>query len=348
VAAAGPLLAACGAGEPTGRGSSGGRLPVHSDEVIWADFGGVTREVRKKVFFDPFTKEYGVPVRIADASYPKFITGAKRHTPTYDSIDLEGYQLVSLVDDHDVHRLPERVRRCDLIEPQRLRDYTGGGYAYSYGMTFKKSTFGGNQPTEPADFFDLKRFPGKRSMSKSVSAATAELALMADGVPPDKLYPLDLKRAYAKYDEIKDHILFYEQYAQGSQFLTQGAASILLTANGRAFELQQKGVDVVFQWNRAVLFPWAAAPVPKGAPHPDAMYALLDFMDRPDRQAAFAKALRYGPTVRKALDLVAPKVLDELPNSPEHAKIAATVDLVALGRQSDAYDHAFQDFVAGV
>ena len=54
-----------------------------------------------------------------------------------------------------------------------------------------------------ADFFDLKRVPGKRMIRKD-SQAMLEMALIADGVPLDKLYPLDVDRAIAKFATIKD------------------------------------------------------------------------------------------------------------------------------------------------
>ena len=42
--------------------------------------------------------------------------------------------------------------------------------------------------------------------SSHLKSRTIPAALVADGVPKDKLYPLDLDRAFKKLDEIKPHI----------------------------------------------------------------------------------------------------------------------------------------------
>ncbi len=43
-----------------------------------------------------------------------------------------------------------------------------------------------------------------------------EIALMADGVPPDKLYPIDADRAFKKLDTIKKNTIFWETNSQSN------------------------------------------------------------------------------------------------------------------------------------
>ena len=69
-----------------------------------------------------------------------------------------------------------------------------------------------------ADFFDFKKYPGKRLMRKD-SQAMYELALMADGVPKDKLYPLDAPRALKKIMAIKKDLLFWNSGAESQTLL---------------------------------------------------------------------------------------------------------------------------------
>ena len=46
------------------------------------------------------------------------------------------------------------------------------------------------------------------------------IALLADGVPADKLYPIDMDRAFHKLDEIKPHItVWWTTGAQPAQLL---------------------------------------------------------------------------------------------------------------------------------
>src|SRR4029453_3932831 len=49
-------------------------------------------------------------------------------------------------------------------------------------------------PNRWADFFDVKKFPGRRAL-RNHPIATLEAALMADGVAPDKLFPTHVGRA---------------------------------------------------------------------------------------------------------------------------------------------------------
>ncbi len=76
-----------------------------------------------------------------------------------------------------------------------------------------------------ADFFDLKKIPGKRMIRKD-SQAMIEMALIADGVPLDKLYPMDVDRAIAKFATIKDSILTWDTGAQSQSLLRDGEVSM--------------------------------------------------------------------------------------------------------------------------
>jgi putative spermidine/putrescine transport system substrate-binding protein len=319
------------------------KLKTTSKELIWSDYGGVTRDVRQRVYFDPFQKEYGITVRIAEPDLAKFVQGAKDGTPTYDMFDLGAEKHIDLVDKGYLQKLPPEVTRTDAL-PLPYRDYGGGGYSYSYVMVWLADAFKGAQPETWADFFDLRKFPGKRAIGGDVAA---EVALLGDGVPREKLQPLDLDRAYAKWTTIKDSLLYYQKYAEGSQFLSQGAATMLIQSNGRTLDLQAQDPRVRFTYNQSIIRPWSATPVPNGAPHPDAMFALTDFMDQPERQAAFAREIHYGPTNSKAFELLSDEDLKNLPNSPDKVKIGVVTDPRISAQQTVAAQAAYTKFSSG-
>ena len=351
---AGPLLDACGAtvtptASPSQSPSPHGRLPVTSKQLIFADFGGSFHDARRQVYLDPFEREYGVSVIstvINSDLYAKFVEGARTGKPTYDMWDANAQECINLVDQGLVQKLPPAVTRTDAVTPAKYREYCAGGYSYSIGMAFKRDSFGGRQPQTYADFFDTQRFPGKRSTIKG-PMYMAEIALLADGVPADKLFPLDFERAFAKLAQLKGDLLFFPTYDVGLQYLTQGAATIVITSNARAQALLNKGENAVFQFNQALIYNWSGMPVPNGAPHADAMFALLDFMDQPERQAAFSKVYPYGPSNPKAIPLIDDATLKILPNSPEHLRIGVVEDLLSLTRQDDAYRAAANKFFTG-
>jgi len=231
------------------------------------------------------------------------------------------------------------VNRSDMVDPP-YQDYVSGGFAYSFCQAYNAKSLNGRKPETWADFWDVSKFPGKRAWPKFY-LGTAEPPLMADRVAKDKMYPLDLDRAFAKMSELRRNMLFYESYAQAEQMLESGAVELALIPNGRVYDLQQRGAPIEMIWNDAVLLPWEGPVVPKGAPHADAMFALMSVMADPRNQAKMAKATGYAPTVSKAYDFIDDATAENLANSPEHKRNALTVDAAALARQNAAYSAGY-------
>ena len=82
---------------------------------------------------------------------------------------------------------------------------------YSTAIYYNVKTFGDRVPQSCADFFDTKTYPGKRAVrSAALPNPLIECALIADGVKPDDLYPLDIDRAFKKIETISDNLVFWE------------------------------------------------------------------------------------------------------------------------------------------
>ena len=76
-----------------------------------------------------------------------------------------------------------------------------GGMVYSQVMVFSPQLK--PRPATLADFFDTKKFPGRRALSRASAKFNLEMALLADGVAPGDVYktldtPEGLDRAFAK------------------------------------------------------------------------------------------------------------------------------------------------------
>lgn len=337
------LIAACGSEDSSNRMYKGRRLK--SSSLVLADYGGAVRDASKKAMYDPFTKKTGVRIAFADNSAAKLRLMAEKHRTTWDVSVLDGFDLYPLVQAGLIQRLPDWVTRNDLV-PAWARDYATGQNAYSICQGYRPDKIGVNAPSSWADFFDTDKIPGKRAMPSGVPFGVPEMALLADGVSPDRIYPLDFDRAYAKLDELKPHILFGDSYGACQQFLQAGSVSIAMIPNGRFFDLDQKGVETETVWNQALLFAWSATAVPVGAPHSDVAFALNDFMAQPQPQAELAKLIPYGPNNSKALELLPAKVIERLPNSKEHMSEAFEIDQQYLGKVQAEYSKRFSDWVA--
>ena len=348
------LLSAC-AGSTTSSGGGGGgtassgfTLPddldatwpeITSKQVVLAGFGGETYAKRHELVFGPFSELSGATVVDAPWDYGKYLNMVAAASPEWDCIDFDGYSTVALVQSGtSPAKLADWVRRCDLVD-EEYQDYAAGSYAYSVVMGWSSGLEGGT-PETWADFFDTATFPGKRAFPKSIYAGTVEIALMADGVGKDDLYPLDFDRAFAKLDEIKPELVFYDSYAQGQQLLAQGSATMMATANSRMIQLQEQGAGD-FTYNQAVLYPWGAFPITQNSQHADATNAMIDTLSHPTVQAEIARTLYLGPIVSEAFDLLEEDELALQPNAPENRELAAVVDTTVAAEQDPEYVERF-------
>ncbi|MEV6120720.1 ABC transporter substrate-binding protein [Streptomyces sp. NPDC052077] len=329
-----PLLAACGSGSDSGSGGG---------QVVFADYGGVTDEGFKAAYFKDFTKETGIKVVTANADMARYIAMAKAGKSQWDTIDADGFAVVSLADRGLVQKLPPSVPRSDAVTG-KYRDYSAGGYTQSFVLTYRKSAFK-TAPTSWADVWDTKKFPGKRGWP-NYYIATAEAALLADGAREADLYPLDLDRAFGKLDKLKPAMTIYDSYAAVTQGLQAGSVDMALLPNGRAAVLAKEDPDIALMWEQNIFYPWSGLTIPKGAPNTEETAKLLALMQDPKRQAAFAEKTYYGPTMKAAYDLIDPEVAAELPGTPEHEALAVTVDTVALAAQTDEYIKRYSAWVA--
>ncbi len=64
---------------------------------------------------------------------------------------------------------------------------------------------------------------------------------MADGVAPDKLYPLDVDRGFKKLDSIKAQTIFWSTNSQAQQLFVDGEVNLGLILNGRAYDARRRG-----------------------------------------------------------------------------------------------------------
>jgi putative spermidine/putrescine transport system substrate-binding protein len=312
----GPVLAACGAS------SSSSSKEVAS--LTFTSWGGTTQDAQRSAWTDGFAKANKVTVTQAgptDYGRIKAMVDAKH--VEWDVVDVEGDFArraggEGLLEPIDY----STVAKADLF-PEFVSKYGVGDFAYSFVIAYDPKKNGGRHPTNWAEFFDTKAFPGKRSFYKYPYSGIFEAALLADGVPKDKLYPLDFDRAFKKLDTIKDDIVWWETGAQSQQYMTDGSVDYISAWNGRIYDLMQKGVSVAIEWNENL----QAADYlvsPKGSPK-EAM-ALIAYATTPEPQARFAELTAYAPVNRKALDLVKADMRKNLSTAPENRSKGIVID----------------------
>lgn len=166
----------------------------------------------------------------------------------------------------------------------------------------------GKKPQRLADLFDVKRFPGKRAFPQG-PRYLLELALLADGVAPAGVYgalatPEGIERAIRKLTPIRDSIVWWSRPEEPFELMRAGKAQMGIAFNGRAFlESMTGGRAYRTIWDGQIyaLDVWTVA---ASARAPELARKFVAEVSRPDRMAAFARLLPYGPARQSALLLV--------------------------------------------
>lgn len=217
--------------------------------------------------------------------------------------------------------------------PGTAQEYCVGGDVFSTVLAWNTKTFGDKGPQSWADFWDVKKFPGKRSYRNSV-AGSLEPALMADGVPADKVYetlsaPGGIERAIKKIKELKPHIaVWWSSGAQHAQLMKDGEVDMINGWNGRFDVIAKDGAKVAYTFNQGLL-DYDCYAIAKGAPNKDRAMKFLAEISKPQYQAEFTKYITYGPTNKKAYELgtIEAAYAKQLPSHPDNAAKQLPVNL---------------------
>ncbi len=186
-------------------------------------------------------------------------------------------------------------------------------------MAYRTDKYGDDGPKNWADFWNVEKFPGRRSLRRN-PIDTLEQALMADGVPASELYPLDVERAFRSLEKIKRHIsIWWTSGAQAMQIIQNGDVDMVATWNGRAQTAIDNGAPVRIVWNEG-LYAIEGWGIPRGTPRAELAKQFVRFCADARRQAEFTSDLPYGPTNTKSMEFIDPQRATVLPSAPDNIK----------------------------
>jgi putative spermidine/putrescine transport system substrate-binding protein len=302
-------------------------------QVIIRSPGGVLDEAFRKSTCDPFTQETGIEVVMVPATTGKMLAMFASGNVELDVLDIELAPLLTLARQDAL--APINYDQWKFTNPSSLdaniRHPTYvGNYFFSTGMGYNTQAYPtGTQPKSWADFWDLTRFPGARTLPSIQTGVVAlEAALLADGVPADKIYPIDVDRAFKSLDRIRPSIRkYWDAGAASMQMLTEKEVVLGSFYSGRVQAAKDAGATVEIEWNQQMLQAQVFA-VFKGAKNLENARKFIDFAVQPKIQAAYFTLYNYGPSNTAALKLMAPAIVERLPNSPEHLAKAFRMDAV--------------------
>jgi putative spermidine/putrescine transport system substrate-binding protein len=200
-------------------------------------------------------------------------------------------------------------------------DYWVARNTYATVLAYSTKAFPDRHPTTWAEFWDVKTFPGPRMLQDpSFGAVDLEQALLADGVPMDKLYPIDIDRAFRKFEEIRSYVVkWWDSGAVAAQMLAEQVAVCGSIWDSRITTLIDQGAPLNVEWNQSMLNLQATS-ITKGSPNRENAYRLTDYGLQPKIQAAIGEAAKTSPANRKAFDFMDPTAAAKLASFPGHTK----------------------------
>jgi putative spermidine/putrescine transport system substrate-binding protein len=328
---AGGIAVGAAAGSLTACETRTGRSVTKSSKVLVVrNFGGSYGEANREAVYDPFTRETGIRIKVVNFAQEQMLTQIKEGRPQFDVMDIDMSNLVLFAHEGaseplDYGRL-KNARNVGIAESLLTPNGVGKSYWASV-LAYRTDAFDGRKPESWADFWSPGPFPGRRALQGEVDWPELEFALLADGVPLDRLYPLDVDRAFKVLDEIRGSVrTFWEYGAEPGELLSRGSVVSSSTWAGRLQNLIERGTPLAYEWNGARRQSNGYG-IPKGSANPDAAYRLIDFALRPEVQAHMARLYPDGPVVPAAYGHLTESTAANLASTPGHLLSGFDLDI---------------------
>lgn len=299
--------------------------------VVVASWGGTYQDALREAIFKPFEIATGIKVVEATGpTMPKLRAMLNTRNPEWDVADLLPGDYLQLSSEGLLQQLDYATMDRSVLSDfpkHAIQPFGVGTFVYAKVITFNTKKYTqANGPKSWTDVWDVKKFPGPRTLDAgNTNVPPIEPALLADGVAPENLYPLDFKRAYAALTRIKPNVVKWTTAAAMQvETLISGEAVVGPATLGRIQQAKEEGAPVDYVWNQAMtdFSYWA---ILKGAKNVSNAHKLIEFASRPESQAAFVKLQVLGPLNRKAFDLIPESRAKLLPTYPSN--LAKTIEL---------------------
>ena len=283
-----------------------------------ATWGGAYTKNQRTAVVDPFSTASGTTV--LDAPYTGGLgevrTMSETGNPTWDVVQMGGPEAISgclegLLEPLDAGRL-ENAKDLGAVG---VTECGAGAIAWSMVIAYN-TKLTGDQPKTWSDFWDVKKYPGKRGFRRGPQYAL-EAALIADGVAYDKIYdvlstPEGVDRAFKKLDKIKDHVQWWEKGAQPPELLANENLVMSTSYVGRILAAVKEGAPLAIGWDEA-FFSVDYWVVVKDSPNIETAYNFLNFATKPKPQADFARLQAVAPVNMKSAVLLSADDLAKIP-----------------------------------
>lgn len=286
------------------------------DRVVIRSPGGAYDDIRKKLIYEPFTKETGIRVIPVATTTGKLEAMIRSGNIEIDIIDNDDSVLLQWENELAVldYKRFKFTDPDDILPEYRHSNYVGN-FVYGDVMGYNTGKF--NQASVPrtwTDFWDYKRIPGARALADiDTGGPNLEFALLADGVPMDKLYPLDIPRAFKALSRIKPGVAkFWTSGALSVQLLSTGDADVSPVWSTRILKGIENKAPLAINWNQHGVRVQAYAILKKSKNHEQAQQ-LIDYCLRPEIQSQFSALWNSGPVTKAGYEALTAATREKIP-----------------------------------
>lgn len=286
--------------------------------LVVASWGGAYSRSQDEAVYRPFTRATGIEIsrKVYAGDLDAIRVQIASGEPVWDVVDVdpadaeegckEGlFQKLSFV----LPAAPDGTAGSADFLPGTLHPCAIGSLAWSMQIAYASGPgelrADDAPPDDLLDFFDLESFPGRRGLRRT-PMVNLEWALLADGVTPERVYPLlrtqaGVARAFAKLDTIRNSVVWWEDAGEPARLLAEDSVAMTSTFNAPMFNaIAIRGEPFGLIWDRQVwdIDLWA---VPAGAPNREAALEFVRFATSTQPLARQTRWISYGPVRRSSL-----------------------------------------------
>jgi putative spermidine/putrescine transport system substrate-binding protein len=294
-------------------------------------FGGTLQDAFRKAYFEPYSAKTGTKIieDTTNGGLAKQKVMVQTGNITWDIVQLEEDEVEIACDEGLVEKVDwSKLENYAANDARMFHECAVGAIVWSEVLTYDASKIK-DGPKSWADFWNTSKWPGKRGMRKQPKL-TLELALLADGVPKDKLYEIlatkqGQDRAFAKLDELKPHIQWWESGAQPLEWLASGSVVMTAAFSGRVSVAQSEGKNFPIVWDGQL---WSVDywSILAGTPNKEEALKLVNYMISVPAQKAFVEAIPYGITNTAVARELKPELLSKLPSADANLSQGVRID----------------------